>query len=141
MKHSIKKEITVIFLLLIIGIIVICMLMNTVFLEKFYMSDKQQTLLTVYDWIDKKVQNDDITSSDFVNKFNETCDSKNISVLVTTPNWEEVLSSSGHDMVRRMQMIIFGLDPDKGDELVLGSGINVRGKGPIVTHTEKIKIC
>ena len=61
MKHSIKKEITVIFLLLIIGIIVICMLMNTVFLEKFYMSDKQQTLLTVYDWIDKKVQNDDIT--------------------------------------------------------------------------------
>ena len=140
MKHSIKKEITVIFLLLIIGIIVICMLMNTVFLEKFYMSDKQQTLLTVYDWIDKKVQNDDITSSDFVNKFNETCDSKNISVLVTTPNWEEVLSSSGHDMVRRMQMIIFGLDPDKGDELVLGSSIKVRVKGSIVRHTEKIKI-
>lgn len=140
MKHSIKKEITVIFLLLIIGVIVICMLMNTVFLEKFYMSDKKQTLLTVYDWIDDKVQNDDIISSAFVNKFNETCDSENISVLVTTPNWEEVLSSSDHDMIRRMQMIIFGLDPDKGDELVMGSGIDIPGKGPVVTHTEKIKI-
>lgn len=140
MKRSIKREITVIFLMLIVGIIAAFMLMNTVFLEKFYMKDKEQTLLTVYEWIDYKVKNGDVTSADFVNKFNQTCDSKNLSVLVTTPNWEEVLSSSDHDMIRRLQMIIFGLDPDKGDELIMGTGIDIPGKGTVITHKEKIKI-
>lgn len=140
MKHSIKQEITVIFILLIIGIFTTCILMNTVFLEKFYMEDKERTLLAVYEWIDHNVQNDDITSTDFINEFNQTCDSKNLAVLVITPNWEEVLSTSDHDMIRRLQMIIFGLDPEKGDKLVIGSGIDVPGKGAIITHKEKIEI-
>ena len=48
MKYSIRRQLAVVFSLLMMGTILLCWFINNTFLEKYYLKDKQKALMRAY---------------------------------------------------------------------------------------------
>lgn len=82
MKHSIKREIALIFMAVMAGTIVLCWIINSSFLEKFYIRNKMHAIKDAYLRINEVVTNGDISSEEFDLELRKTCDRYNIGLLV-----------------------------------------------------------
>lgn len=93
-RHSIQHEITIIFIALMAGTIMLCTLINNFFLEKYYVVIKQQKLLNAYEKIDTDSAEGDINSSDYDVDFEKLCSNSNISLLIIDSGGNIMRSSS-----------------------------------------------
>ncbi|MCI8530790.1 MAG: HAMP domain-containing protein [Lachnospiraceae bacterium] len=90
MRHSIRRQFALIFIGLMTGVIFSCWLMNTFFLEEYYITRKTKVLLDAYDTI-KEVVNSDIYNTmefpeEFVSKISDVCSVYNIMLYVVDAN-------------------------------------------------------
>ncbi len=74
MRHSIKKQIAIIFMAVMTGTIALCWIINNIFLEKFYIQNKASVLSNAYAGINKAASNGDITSEEFDLALRKLCD-------------------------------------------------------------------
>lgn len=81
MKHSIKKQIATIFILLFAGTIFLCLLVNAIFLVNYYKNNKKNTLELAY----KQIKSVDLNGSEdaIPNNFRKTCSKGNLSYIIT----------------------------------------------------------
>ena len=93
MVHSIKKQFAVIFIVLMTSTILACLLVNNIFLEKFYLSNKQKALLGAYN----KINMSDISSESFDIEIKKICWKYNISVIIMDAD-SKILKASGNDV-------------------------------------------
>ena len=82
MRHSIRKQFALIFIGLMIGVIAIVMVINLLFLEQFYISNKINVIIDVYDIIKTKTSNEEFNIPEFSDDMNTICYNYNISLYV-----------------------------------------------------------
>ncbi len=108
MKHSIKRQFAIIFIALMAGTIVLCWIINNLFLESFYTTRKIEAIEAVYNNINNATNDGDLTSDSFEVELRKTCDMYNIEVLVIDSGANVVISvSKGHNILNSLQRNIF----------------------------------
>lgn len=111
MKHgSLMKEIAGIIIGLIVVTVMLCWLLNTVFLERYYVMNKQNILLSGFTTIDAASAGGTLDDSAFDVTFDNLCANGNITVMIISPD-RTIVRSSVNDTQRMLvefMDIIFG---------------------------------
>ncbi len=109
-KGSLTKEITVIIFSLVVGTVALCWILNTVFLERYYVNNKQNMLETGFQIMDEASADGTLLDSEFDVSFDNFCANGNITVMVIGPDWTIVRSSVSDNqrMLSELWDIIFG---------------------------------
>lgn len=94
MKYSIKKQIALIFIVVMTGTIMLCWIINSSFLENYYIKNKKTDIKTAYNNINRAVSSGDINSYEFDLEFQKICDLYNMNVLVIDAQSNMVKSST-----------------------------------------------
>lgn len=97
MNHSIKKQFAYIFIGLMTITIVACLAVNNIFLEKFYLKNKQKVLQDAYTKINKAAVEGDMTSDSFDIELRKICAKYNISIIIMDAN-SKTLKTLGSDV-------------------------------------------
>ena len=111
-KHSIRFKITVLFAGIICILIVMLLLFNITFSEKFYMQDKQEAMLNAYESIDdacNQYSSGSISDTDLRNNLEQVSTSKGMSIIIVNSDWTTFYVSTHGDemMLERLKKSIF----------------------------------
>ena len=90
MKKSIKKQFAGIFIGLMAGTIMLCWLLNTVFLQSYYINDKEKALLRAYKWLNESSILED---EEFEIEFETICSTSNIDALIVDGEGKQSIST------------------------------------------------
>lgn len=114
MKYSLKRHFVIIFTSLITGIILMCLLLNNTLLERYYINNKINALISAYNSINKASSAGDITSDVYDIELQKICGKYNINVLVADSDSETIKTSmSDPEFVIKhlLHNIIKGVNP------------------------------
>lgn len=111
-KGSLTREIAAIILGLVAGTVILCWLLNTVFLEHYYVKNKQNILLDGFTVIDEASRLGTIDDSEFDVTFDNLCANGNITVMIISAD-QTIVRSSVNDT---RKMLIEFLDIVFGEE-------------------------
>jgi hypothetical protein len=138
-KHSIRFKITVLFAGIICILIVMLLLFNITFSEKFYMQDKQEAMLNAYESIDDACNQyslGSISDTDLRNNLEQVSTSKGMSIIIVNSDWTTFYVSTHGDemMLERLKKSIFNNDifqgmPDKSGSMQEQPDENRNGDG------------
>ena len=118
-KHSIRFKITLLFAGIICILIVMLLLFNITFSEKFYMKDKQEAMLNAYESIDDacdQYSSGSMADTDLKNNLEQVSTSKGMSVIIVNSDWTTFYVSTQGDemMLERLKKSIFNNDIFQG---------------------------
>ena len=97
MKYSIRRQLVAIFIGIIVLILVVIYLVNTIFLERFYLLHKQEDLKSLYYAMGQALALDANGLYEEKPELQHMIERYNISVLVMTVDEEEVVFHGGRD--------------------------------------------
>lgn len=84
-------------MLLFAGLVVLALgllaFMNAAFLERYYISNKENDLIRVYEGFNDLIENDEMTGEAIERKIGRTIEKGNISILVCNPSWGIVVTT------------------------------------------------
>lgn len=98
MKKSIRHQMATIFIALVGAVLLVAILINSWFLESYYIHNKQTSLIQVYEVMEQAIDNDSLTKQGTVNKLSELVETGNIFFVVMGPNGEDVISAVPNKM-------------------------------------------
>lgn len=105
MKHSIRKQFTYLFIGMMAATIILCWLINIVFLEKYYTSEKQENLLQVYESINKAANEGNLKTEEFFYvTLSKLCSRYNINGLVVDTKTQRLMPFGANEEQSRMQL-------------------------------------
>lgn len=118
-KHSIRFKITLLFAGIICILIIMLLLFNITFSEKFYMKDKQEAMLNAYESIDDacdQYSSGSLADTDLKNNLEQVSTSKGMSVIIVNSDWTTFYVSTQGDemMLERLKKSIFNNDIFQG---------------------------
>lgn len=132
-KYSLKYQLTITFILLMIGAIIAIVLLNTFFLDSYYVKQKESTLESVYSSVNASIQDGTISSDSAKTKFAEAANRDNVGLLIMNADDLQVLAIASDipTLLERVHENIFGLnrsiDEDGADDNNAGSGSTEEG--------------
>lgn len=94
MKYSIKKQFAGVFCLLMIGTIVLCWFINSTFLEKYYLSNKQNALMNAYRYMNAASNEEKINTEEFDIEIQKICGKNNISFILLDAETQTLKTST-----------------------------------------------
>ena len=139
--HSIRFEISLMFITIMVGTFVISLFVNLVFMERFYIKNKREAIIAAYRSIAQAVGSGDIASEEFDEEISHICERYDIEMIVldadsktvkTSSNnpellakilWENMINPSTDDRVIADRTVI-----DYGDDYTLQVDVD-RGTG------------
>ena len=133
-KGSLTRELEFIIVGLVAGTVMLCWFINTSFLGKYYMLNKEDSLLDGFMVIDEASETGELTSSDFDVTFDNLCANGNITVMIISSDRTIVRSSVNDNQVILMEFmnVLFGDDKSqtqilkKADNYVIQSQTDTR---------------
>ena len=96
-KHSLTRQITPIVSLLVAGAILLCWVLNTTLLPRYYMHNKKEVLMENYQTISNASAQNELESDEFAVTFDNLCSNGNIMALILQQDGK-VLRSSVNDL-------------------------------------------
>ncbi len=104
MKHSIKKQITYIFLIILAGTVLSCMLANLFFLKSYYLLNKRRNINEAYTVLNEASRQGLLMDSSFHERLRILCEVSDISVVVLDNDSNIIASISSDDtnLVRQL---------------------------------------
>ena len=96
-KHSLTRQITSIVSLLVAGAILLCWVLNTTLLPRYYMHNKKEVLMENYQTISNASAQNELESDEFAVNFDNLCSNGNIMALILQQDGK-VLRSSVNDL-------------------------------------------
>ena len=96
-KHSLTRQITSIVSLLVAGAILLCWVLNTTLLPRYYMHNKTEVLMENYQTISNASAQNELESDEFAVTFDNLCSNGNIMALILQQDGK-VLRSSVNDL-------------------------------------------
>lgn len=116
MKKSIKKQFAAIFIGLMAATIILCWILNTVFLQSYYINDKERALLKAYNWLN---ESSDLEEEDFEIKFETICSTSNVDALIIDGNGKQIISTVHDSQGLMMQLFDYLINKNnKGVEIL-----------------------
>lgn len=109
-KGSLTRELVCIIVALVAGTILLCYFLNTTFIEKFYVLNKQETLLESFLVIDEASKTGKLHAREFDITFDNLCANGNLNVLIISSDQTIVRSSANDNRMMLMEFmnILFG---------------------------------
>lgn len=144
MRHSIKKQLALVFIALMAGTILCSWFINVTFLESYYMDKKQNAIMNVYERINEASGDESMGTEAFDIELQKICGKYNVHMLILDENFQ-VLKATMHDpeiLIRQLLDNIFfagsrsklGKVLEQTDDYVLQSMMDPRN------HTEYIEM-
>ena len=96
-KHSLTRQITSIVSLLVAGAILLCWVLNTTLLPRYYMHNKKEVLMENYQTISNASAQNELESDEFAVTFDNLCSNGTIMALILQQDGK-VLRSSVNDL-------------------------------------------
>lgn len=118
-KGSLTKELVFIIVALVAGTILLCYFLNATFIEKYYLQNKQSTLLEGFEVIDEASRMGHLNSPAFDVTFDNLCANGNITVLIINSD-QTIVRSSANDtqvILKEFWNILFASNP--GNSMLL----------------------
>lgn len=91
MKFSIKRQLLTIFIGLIVLIVGMVLILNSTFLEDYYVSDKIDYMIEMYESIDEAIREERLSSEEFQEELWRMSERTNISVTVVNENGQTLI--------------------------------------------------
>lgn len=109
-RGSLTRELVCIIVALVAGTILLCYFLNTTFIEKFYVLNKQETLLESFSVIDEASKTGRLHAREFDITFDNLCANGNLNVLIISSDQTIVRSSANDNQMMLMEFmnILFG---------------------------------
>lgn len=101
MKKSIRRQIATIFIALVGFVLLVSILINSWFLESFYIRNKQTTLISVYNVINEAATAGNLTSEKVIDRLNELVEVGNVSFVVVNDDNKTFLTATTNEMRTR----------------------------------------
>lgn len=120
--HTISFEFASVIFLIVFGAILLCFILNTLFLEPYYKMEKQHTLLNAYAALEEAAGEDAITSDEFDVQLVRLTNGNNIGIIVMDADSQTLkcYAADPEAMNLRMWQNLFGMTPwedgDRGTE-------------------------
>lgn len=113
-KTSIRKQFSLIFIGLMAGTILLCLLANNLFLERYYRKSKEKVIFAAYETIREAANGDSYGSEAFITELDAVCRSYNITVYIMDANSriKYVSSNGGQELEKRLMGYVFGFPMD-----------------------------
>lgn len=92
-KHSLTRQITSIVSLLVAGAILLCWVLNTTLLPRYYMHNKKEVLMENYQTISNASAQNELESDEFAVTFDNLCSNGNIMALILQQDGKVLRSS------------------------------------------------
>lgn len=100
MKKSIKRQMMFMFILLAVGIMLVFLIINGGFLERFYVSNKQSEFIKVYEQLKAGIETETLSLENPDEELNKLAEKNNIAMLVLNQESELVyISARSVDML------------------------------------------
>lgn len=116
MKYSMKRQFAFLFITLITGTILLCLLLNTTLLGTYYLNKKQNALVSAYYSINEASNAGDIVTEEYDIELKKICEKYNIQVLVADGESEAVKYSMNDPKAVLKQLfdnIFLGVDEEQ----------------------------
>ncbi|MDY2945109.1 MAG: HAMP domain-containing protein [Lachnospiraceae bacterium] len=112
MRFPIRLEFTLSFLVVMLATIILFLIFDGLFLERFYMRDKEQTLRETYEELNTAATTGDISSDVFDNTLKKNAGRNNIGIVVMDAESVTVkaYSTDSRILIKRLYDNMFGLD-------------------------------
>ncbi len=94
--HSLRLEISAVFIGIMVGTFLMCLIINLFFMEKFYIQNKREAIIAAYRSISQAISNGDITSDEFDVEISHICERYNIEMIVLDADSKTVKTSSSN---------------------------------------------
>lgn len=131
-RTSIKYQIASVCVIMITFTLVMCWLVNNIFLEKFYQNSTKNMVLYSYNLIDQAINNDFLDNNEFRYKIQSISDSDNISLTLLALNDDiEIVFTTEHIDDTSLRMI---------EEAVYGMYGNITKESNIIEETDNYTI-
>ena len=105
MKHSIRRQLASIFIGLMAGMILLCWVLNSTLLEKYYVMNKQEVLLRFYDKLQEASLEGSLSSQEMDLWLQQYCEKYNMSYLVLDAD-SRTIKASGSDAEFMKQQLL-----------------------------------
>ncbi len=118
MKHgirpSIRRQFSLIFIGLMSGVILMCWLVNTLFLGQYYMQSKKKVIYDAYETIKQAANSDSYGSVEFVKELDGICRKYNLTICIMDANSQVKYYSGngGKELEQRLIGYVFGVYTD-----------------------------
>ena len=122
-QRTLSAKLIITMLLLVMGTIGLCWILNNTFLEKFYIHEKQQEILTGYELLDRASSEKTLETDTFALTFEKLCMNSNLTIIVIDRESKVLLSSSKDEQILRMQldeMLRGGFSPQNTEVVLSG---------------------
>lgn len=93
-KYSLTRRVTLAMTALAAGTVLLCLILNTLFLGQFYMWNKTKILSNSYDKINAAAKAGTMDSEEFDIEFERICANNNLAIMIINPDQTIVHSSS-----------------------------------------------
>ena len=122
--HSIRGQFAWIFIGLMIGTILLCLLLNYMFLGRVYMQSKLDVIHDAYETIKQAAESDSYGSEEFARELDDVCRSYNMTVCVmdVNSNMKYVSINGGERLENRLIGYVFGFGTLPDNERVIENG-------------------
>ena len=119
--HSIRGQFAWIFIGLMIGTILLCLLLNYMFLGRVYMQSKLDVIHDAYETIKQAAESDSYGSEEFARELDDVCRSYNMTVCVmdVNSNMKYVSINGGERLETRLIGYVFGFGALPDNERVI----------------------
>ena len=94
--HSIRFEISLAFILTMIGTFGLCFIINMLFMENFYVQNKKEAIIEAFKSIDNAISSGDITSDEFDVEISRICERYNIEMIVLDADSKTIKASASN---------------------------------------------
>lgn len=99
MKYSIKRQMIAVYLGLILLVIGLICFINSTYLEPFYMQSRQDNMVTMYEILERAVDEKNIASEDTQDEIEKLCRRNNLQMIVVSSDGTDIVFST--DMEKR----------------------------------------
>ncbi|MCD8045579.1 MAG: HAMP domain-containing histidine kinase [Clostridiales bacterium] len=104
-RRFLTIQIMVLICVLVAGSIMVCWLLNSIFLEKYYVLQKKKDMVESFQVISEASALSQLESDDFEVVFDNICANGNISCMVLSTDGRVIRSSSADDSLLRQEML------------------------------------
>ena len=115
MEYSIRKQFALVFVLLMAGTILLCWFINNTFLERYYLENKQKTMLSVYTIINKASNEGSIGTEAFDIEFQKICSRNNINIILLDAGTRTIKTSLNNYEILSRQLVDYLFMKDEYD--------------------------
>ena len=116
-RDSIRTEFAVIFIVLMALTIAGFWIINSLFLQRYYILEKENSLMRSYETTESLIVSYGTDGEEFRNSFIQLCSAANMNAAIVTSGLETVISTTGDNnfMIGRLFDHVFGVDNPFGE--------------------------